>query len=150
MSDDLVTMYNEIVASDPDTKVFLVGSKHLREMLSCIEVLTARAEAAEARLEQVQCCMCGKTGLSTVEDGGPECQLDDGRWVCSSQCWEKAVGPVTEAHVADEMLDRVSKAVGRITTDDAGDNWPSDRAGVWLLAFETVQKTISALKGTMK
>ncbi len=39
-----------------------------------------------------QCCMCGKKGLSTVEgDGGPECELSDGRWVCSAECWDKAV-----------------------------------------------------------
>ena len=38
-----------------------------------------------------QCCMCGKTGLSTAEDGGPECELHDGRWVCSSECWDIAV-----------------------------------------------------------
>uniref|UniRef100_UPI00262A11BA hypothetical protein n=1 Tax=uncultured Pigmentiphaga sp. TaxID=340361 RepID=UPI00262A11BA len=35
--------------------------------------------------------MCGKTGLSTVEgDGGSECQLSDGRWTCSFECWERA------------------------------------------------------------
>lgn len=40
-----------------------------------------------------QCCMCGKTGLSTIEgDGGTECQLEDGRWTCSGPCWEKAGG----------------------------------------------------------
>jgi hypothetical protein len=38
-----------------------------------------------------QCCMCGKAGLSTAEDGGPECELHDGRWVCSSECWDIAV-----------------------------------------------------------
>ena len=38
-----------------------------------------------------QCCMCGKTDLSTVEgDGGPECQLDDGRWTCSHACYDRA------------------------------------------------------------
>lgn len=37
---------------------------------------------------QAQCCMCGKKGLSTAEDGGPECELSDGRWTCSSACWE--------------------------------------------------------------
>lgn len=39
---------------------------------------------------EAQCCMCGKTGLSVVEDGGPECELHDGRWVCGSDCWEMA------------------------------------------------------------
>ncbi len=41
-----------------------------------------------------QCCMCGKKGLSTVEgDGGTECELSDGRWVCSVECWDRAVEP---------------------------------------------------------
>lgn len=40
-----------------------------------------------------QCCMCGKKDLSTVEgNGGTECELSDGRWVCSSDCWDKATG----------------------------------------------------------
>ena len=38
-----------------------------------------------------QCCMCGKTDLSTAEDGGQECELHDGRWVCSRECWDIAV-----------------------------------------------------------
>lgn len=41
-----------------------------------------------------QCCMCGKKGLSTVEgDGGTECELEDGRWVCGWDCWHRAVEP---------------------------------------------------------
>ena len=40
---------------------------------------------------QVQCCMCGRKDLSTVEgDGGEECQLWDGRWTCSRGCYDKA------------------------------------------------------------
>ena len=39
-----------------------------------------------------QCCMCGKKGLSTEEDGGPECELHDGRWVCSAGCYDVALG----------------------------------------------------------
>ena len=42
----------------------------------------------------VQCCMCGKTGLSTAEDGGQGCELHDGRWVCSSECWDIAVSVI--------------------------------------------------------
>ena len=38
-----------------------------------------------------QCCMCGKRGLSTADDGGPECELSDGRWVCSSDCYDVAL-----------------------------------------------------------
>ena len=41
--------------------------------------------------ETVQCCMCGKKGLSTVEgDGGEECQLWDDRWTCSRACYDIA------------------------------------------------------------
>lgn len=54
-----------------------------RRILSALDLSPAEA----------QCCMCGKTGLSTVEgDGGTECQLEDGRWTCSEPCWEKAGG----------------------------------------------------------
>lgn len=33
------------------------------------------------------CCVCGKA-VSTAEDGGPECELEDGRWVCSRVCYD--------------------------------------------------------------
>jgi len=50
--------------------------------------------AASPQPSAPQCCMCGKTGMSTAEgDGGTECELSDGRWVCSQPCWEKAVDP---------------------------------------------------------
>lgn len=36
------------------------------------------------------CCMCHKQDLSTVEgDGGMECQLSNGEWVCSVECYEE-------------------------------------------------------------
>lgn len=48
-----------------------------------------------------QCCMCGKKNLSTVEgDGGTECELEDGRWVCSAACWDRAVEPTPAQHGA--------------------------------------------------
>lgn len=35
------------------------------------------------------CVVCGKKNLSTAEgDGGDECQLSDGSWVCSGVCWD--------------------------------------------------------------
>lgn len=49
-----------------------------------------KAQIAELAHARPQCCMCGKKNLSTEEDGGPECELSDGRWVCSSACWHKA------------------------------------------------------------
>jgi len=50
------------------------------------------AAQPEAVAGAAQCCMCGKKGLSTEEDGGPECELSDGRWVCSSDCYDVALG----------------------------------------------------------
>ena len=47
--------------------------------------------------DAVQCCMCGKKGLSTEEDNGPECELSDGRWVCSEDCWNDALEPSAAA-----------------------------------------------------
>lgn len=47
---------------------------------------------ASGERDAPQCCMCGKNGLSTTEgDGGAECELADGRWVCSQACYDKAV-----------------------------------------------------------
>ena len=57
----------------------------VRELKGRIEALTSERDA--------QCCMCGKKGLSTEEDGGPECELPDGRWVCSADCWDDALEP---------------------------------------------------------
>jgi len=65
--------------------------------VSAITALRAALTAAEAQLAErdaataQQCCMCGKKGLSTEEDGGPECELHDGRWVCSRECYERAI-----------------------------------------------------------
>jgi hypothetical protein len=56
----------------------------------------------QGEAELVQCCMCGKKGLSTVEgDGGSECQLEDGRWTCSFGCYNRAT--------ADIPLDIIAK-----------------------------------------
>jgi hypothetical protein len=57
----------------------------VKELKARIETLTTERDA--------QCCMCGKKGLSTEEDGGPECELSDGRWVCSEDCWNDALEP---------------------------------------------------------
>lgn len=52
-----------------------------------------------------QCCMCGKKNLSTIEgDGGSECELEDGRWVCSAECWDRAVEPAPSQHAAPEPI----------------------------------------------
>ena len=43
-------------------------------------------------LDEEYCCLCGKPCSTEENDGGQECELDDGRWTCSSECWDKAVG----------------------------------------------------------
>jgi hypothetical protein len=51
-----------------------------------------RARVALAGDRKPTCCMCGKTGLSTVEgDGGEEAEMADGRWVCSEKCYDRAL-----------------------------------------------------------
>jgi hypothetical protein len=87
----------------------------------------AMLQARGAHAAAPQCCMCGKTGLSTVEgDGGSECQLSDGRWTCSFECWERATkrdvppAPVADGWVMvpkDEMTDAMMDA-GQAYLDD--------------------------------
>src|SRR5690606_33404834 len=57
-------------------------------------------------------------GLSTTEgDGGPECQLNDGRWTCSAECYDRATEP--PASTSAEPV------AWRYTTQDInGDEWP--------------------------
>lgn len=98
------------------------------------DALLSEAEDAARLREELaalraapQCCMCGKTGLSTVEgDGGSECQLSDGRWTCSFECWERATerdappAPVADGWVMvpkDEMTDAMMDA-GQAYLDD--------------------------------
>lgn len=66
----------------------LVDAEALRPAIA-----RAIAIARDEGRAEAQCCACGKTGLSTVEDdGGTECQLDDGRWTCSQDCYDRALG----------------------------------------------------------
>ena len=62
--------------------------------------------AADMRVVGPQCCMCGKLDLSTVEDdGGTECELHDGRWVCSSDCYDRAIiGTAQSDKIAEAAL----------------------------------------------
>ena len=69
------------------------------------ELLSRRTPASGAGVvdERPQCCMCGKLDLSTVEgDGGKECELADGRWVCSQDCYDRAVSPPPDRDAALE------------------------------------------------
>lgn len=87
------------------------------------EAIRSALEAAlrAAPADEPQCCMCGKTGLSTVEgDGGSECQLSDGRWTCSFECWERATErDAPPAPVADGWV-MVSKDEMSVAMMDAG------------------------------
>lgn len=66
-----------------------------------------------------QCCMCGKKNLSTAEgDGGTECELERGLWVCSAECWDRAVepkavepSPSTHVVATDDLRKRVVRAI---------------------------------------
>lgn len=107
-----------------------------RDMLDAdeIRVLLARHDAHTAE-QPAQCCMCGKTGLSTVEgDGGPECELSDGRWTCSRECWDRATAQpapdaVAEAAlVTDEMVERATmQLLGHKEDTAPGVDWRAVR-----------------------
>ena len=118
------------------------------------EVQRLRAERDWLRAERdrlrTQCCMCGKTGLSTIEDGGPECELDDGRWVCSVDCYDLAVLNPLEAEAERDRLRaalddalvacRIVDAVARAGHENIGD--------LVLHMLSAVEPARAALKGT--
>jgi hypothetical protein len=62
------------------------GLYTIQERLVAIRALPA------VQPDAAQCCMCGKRGLLTADDGGPQCELHDGRWVCSAGCYDVALG----------------------------------------------------------
>ena len=94
------------------------------------EVKRLRAERDSL---QVQCCMCGKTGLSTIEDGGPECELDDGRWVCSVKCYDRAASNPLEAEAERDAL----RAEAR---QWCGHTYTVDGRAALVMAFETAAR----------
>ena len=107
---------------------------------------------AERDALQAQCCMCGKTGLSTIEDGGPECELDDGRWVCSVKCYDRAASHPLAAEaerdrlraVLDDALVacRIVDAVARAGHEKIGD--------LVLHMLSAVEPARAALQGDTK
>jgi len=85
-----------------------------------------------------QCCMCGKTGLSTVEgDGGQECELSDGRWVCSGACYDRAT-----AQPATDLISRSS------TFTDAGSGLPSRNATVPIFTPPGISRSTTSTTGS--
>lgn len=85
--DDLLRCCRGPAVDDIPAHSVWVAACEAHEILSKVVNLAAIESQAAP---EVQCCMCGKRGLSTAEDGGPECELSDGRWVCSLRCYEKA------------------------------------------------------------
>ena len=77
-----------------------------------IALLIRRRENSDAELERLRaslsqgepsnwtanCCQCGRIvdTREKAEGGDPfGCQLDDKRWTCSPQCWERVVDPAS-------------------------------------------------------
>jgi len=127
-----------------------------------IDRLQERAEKGEAERDrlraerdalQSQCCMCGKTGLSIIEDGGPECELDDGRWVCSVNCYDRAVlNPL----VAEAKRDALRAALSEIATAASGiahdiQIGPDDEGrDIYEMALAIRDDALEAIKGQTK
>ncbi len=86
---DAESLLAEVARHRHDLKMWQATAK---DRLHRAEKAEAERDAALARVNELegQCCMCGKKGISTAEDGGPECQLSDGRWTCSRDCYERA------------------------------------------------------------
>ena len=82
--------------------------------------VAAPEPARSLSAETAQCCMCGKPGLSTAEDGGPEAELTDGRWVCSEICWERATDDAwvnSRASLSAEDVEKVRGLLGNALGD---------------------------------
>lgn len=72
-------------------------------------IALAALAAHDAAPRDAQCCMCGKKGLSTAEDGGPECELTDGRWTCSRECYDRATDAPRDAGSEYRLSDKMQK-----------------------------------------
>jgi len=87
-------------------------------LLRAVQSLEDRLEKASkpTPADTAQCCMCGQKDLSTVEDGGPECQLGDDRWVCSAACYDRAVGYAPDAPDAATLVAWLTEAEAELRT----------------------------------
>ena len=88
--------YDRVVDATESERI-AVGSDHHERLDKATRRVVRLARPGFTRADraasegQVQCCMCGRKDLSTIEgDGGEECQLWDGRWTCSRGCYDKA------------------------------------------------------------
>lgn len=113
------------------------------------EVQRLRAERDRLR---TQCCMCGKSGLSTAEDGGPECELDDGRWVCSVDCYDRAVlNPLVAEAERDRLRAVLGDALVACRIVDAAARAGHEKIGDLVLhMLSAVEPARAALKGDTK
>ncbi len=120
---------------DPDTADFVEDLKHGVSFTYLADFETHQRQSSEANTllakaaevivgltgaGQAQCCMCGKKGISTVEDGGPECQLDDDRWTCSRECWDMATGEADDDDPAYAVLKRQDDGTYSVDTPGRG------------------------------
>jgi hypothetical protein len=80
------------------------------------EITVARLTGATDR--GLQCCQCGAVGLSSDEDGGPECQLSDDRWTCSDRCYDRAIAGGVD--LSDPVAVHVNLLLGTIARPDIG------------------------------
>lgn len=81
-----------------------LGASHGPIVKSLLDTVSRVAIEAPAQKPVAQCCMCGKGGVSTAEDGTPGCELPDGRWVCSGECWDRAASwPVPDQTQPDAL-----------------------------------------------
>lgn len=115
--------------------------------------------ACQTNLEGPQCCMCGKKYLSTVEgDGGTECELSDGRWVCSAECWDRAVEPSPQSNLRVRPLEwngdhgRAAMGSYRVSYNANGQPWGSPELGAGYYAERDIGfgQIVSGPHGTRK
>ncbi len=94
-----------------------------------------------------QCCMCGKRGLSTAEDGGPECELHDGRWTCSRKCYDAACSLM--APPLDVQPDPRDAQIAALVeaAEAAISKYESGTGSDWKPWFDLLRAAIAAAKG---
>lgn len=103
-------------------------------------MLADLADPAPTRAE-AQCCMCGKRELSTEEDSGPECELTDGRWVCSRSCYERAVdGPTLAEALSLPEVAALVEAGNRMANSIKGDYIHPGAATSWDATLRAIEE----------
>lgn len=125
-----------------------VAGQFVQEIVDHPRLSNVRADEIEVAIRalpaHVQCCMCGKRDLSTVEgDGGEECELHDGRWTCSRACYDRATEP---APVAVETV-TPSGGCGPDGPHDSAGYFPSDARPVAEVQAEAVAGAYAAIAG---